>query len=264
MRANTGRDLIVKIEGTLPRPPRLADVLRGAGPGADRRSGASGHGAAGDGDPAGVRRPGPGRAVQRSRRGGAGFRRERGPDRRDDRGAGDDELRRGPAAARLPAGSARPLPPPRGLPRLRRGQDRGDDRVGRRRRGIRRPARHRHAREGVRRRCPVRGDRRDRGALRARPPWRSRHRRDVQREPADDGRGEGDLARGPHARCVRAPARDRPRAEGRHPADHRPVPAPRLRDGDRREGLGHVLADGGARVPGHDRDRRADHATWRG
>ena len=38
MRANTGRDLIVKIEGTLPRPSRFADVLRGAGSGADRRS----------------------------------------------------------------------------------------------------------------------------------------------------------------------------------------------------------------------------------
>ena len=36
MRANTGRDLIVKIEGTLSRPPRLAHVLRGSRPGPDR------------------------------------------------------------------------------------------------------------------------------------------------------------------------------------------------------------------------------------
>ena len=143
MRANTGRDLIVKIEGTLPRPPRFADVLRGSGSGADRPPGASGHGPAGDGDPAGVRGPRPGGAVQRPRRGGAGVRRERGAGRRDDRRAGDDELRRRPAAAGLPPGSARPLPSPRGVPRLRRGQDRRDDRVGRCRRGLRRAARHR-------------------------------------------------------------------------------------------------------------------------
>ena len=54
---------------------------------------------------------------------------------------------------------------------------------------------------------------------------------------------QGDVARGPHAGCVRSPARDRPRAEGRDPADHRPLPAARVRDRDRREGLGHLLGD---------------------
>ena len=42
----------------------------------------------------------------------------------------------------------------------------------------------------------------------------TRHRRDVQREPAHDGRGEGDAARGPHPRRLRAAGRDRPAAEG--------------------------------------------------
>ena len=67
------------------------------------------------------------------------------------------------------------------------------------------------------------------------------------------------LARGPDAGCLRSSARDRPGAEGRAPADHRPVSAPRVCDRDRCEGIGHLLRDGGARVPRHDRDRRTRH-----
>ena len=105
MRANTGRDMHHQDRGHLPRPPRLADVLGGARPGPDGAARAPGHGAAGAGHPAGVRRPRARRAVQRPRGGRAGVRRERGRGRRHDRRAGDDELRRDPAGARLPAGA---------------------------------------------------------------------------------------------------------------------------------------------------------------
>ncbi len=53
--------------GHLPRPPRLADVLGGARPGRHGSARAPGHGAAGRGHPAGVRRSRPRRAVQRPR-----------------------------------------------------------------------------------------------------------------------------------------------------------------------------------------------------
>ena len=80
--------------GDLPRPPRRADVQRDPRPRADRTARASGHRSAGARHPAGVRRPRPRRAVQRPGRGPQAFEENRGQGRRDDRRAGDDELRR--------------------------------------------------------------------------------------------------------------------------------------------------------------------------
>ena len=91
--------------GHLPRPPRLADVQRDPRSRADGPARSSRHAAAGAGDPAGVRRPRGRGAVQRPGRGPAGVRGTSRPGRRDDRRAGDDELRRHPARTGLPAGS---------------------------------------------------------------------------------------------------------------------------------------------------------------
>ena len=118
MRANTGRDLIVKIEGSYHGHHDSLMFSVAPDPELIGAREHPGDGAAGDGHPAGLRRPGPRRAVQRPRRGRAGVRRERGPDRRDDRGASDDELRCRAPAAGISAGVARSLPPERGLPRL--------------------------------------------------------------------------------------------------------------------------------------------------
>ena len=93
--------------GQLPRPPRLADVQRHPRPRQDRPARAPGDAAAGARDPAGVRGPRAGGAVQRPRRGRARARRARGRRRRDDRRARDDELRRDPPRPRLPPGPAR-------------------------------------------------------------------------------------------------------------------------------------------------------------
>ena len=83
-------------------------------------------------------------------------------DRRADHRAGDDELRRDPARARLPPGPEGPVPRERRVPRVRRGEDRRDARLRRRGRGrsastpdIDLP------RQGDRRRPAVRRDRRD-------------------------------------------------------------------------------------------------------
>ena len=124
--------------GLLSRSPRLDHVQRRARPLRDRSARAPGHRAAGDGHPAGVRRPRARRAVQRPRRGQARVRREPGQDRRHDRRAGDDELRRDPAGARLPAGPEGSVSRERRIPRLRRGEDRRDPGVRRRGRVLRR------------------------------------------------------------------------------------------------------------------------------
>ena len=146
--------------GHVPRTPRLADVLRDPRSRAHRAARAPRDAAAGARDPAGLRRPRPGRAVQRPRRGRARARGARGPRRRDVRRAGDDELRRDPARARLPPGTEGPAPPPRRVPRVRRGQDRRRARLRRRGRGVRRDAGRRLPRQGHRRGAAVRRDRR--------------------------------------------------------------------------------------------------------
>ena len=187
MRANTGRDMLIKIEGSyhghhdslmFSVAPDRADH----GP-----ARASEHRAAGPRDPAGVRRARPGRAVQRPRRGATGVRGEPRPDRRHDRRAGDDELRRDPPGAGLPPGAEGSLPRVRRVPRVRRGEDRRHARVRRRHGALRRRARRDLPGEGDRRRHAVRRDRRDPRALPAGDRGRVRHGRDVQRQPAHDG-----------------------------------------------------------------------------
>ena len=68
MRANTGRDMIIKIEGTYHGHHDSLMFSRGARRCRDRPARAPGHRAAGDGHPAGVRGPRARRAVQRPRR----------------------------------------------------------------------------------------------------------------------------------------------------------------------------------------------------
>ena len=124
-----------------------------------------------------------------------------------DHGARADEPRRRAAGARLPRGGARDHAQARHPPHLRRGQDRPLHRARRRHRALRRHARPRHAREGARRRAAVRRDRRHRGGLRARRGREGRAGRHLQRQPALDGGGARESARGADARRVRAPRR---------------------------------------------------------
>ena len=129
---------------------------------------------------------------------------------------------------------------------LRRGQDRGDDLPRRRHRPLRRDAGHDHPRQGQLRRLPRRLDRDERGAGGDR---RRRHRqpvRHLQRQPAGDGGGRGDPDPGPHRRRLRALRSDQPAPARRLPADHRrptacpPTPrasAPRAASSSRAERL---------------------------
>ena len=70
-------------------------------------------------------------------------------------------------------------------------------------RALRRRARHRVPRQGARRRRAVRGDRRHGRGHAGDRRRRVRAGRHVQRQPTDDGRRQGDAARGAHARRVR-------------------------------------------------------------
>ena len=161
--------------------------------------------------------------------------------------------------ARLPAGPEGPLPRARRLPRVRRGQDRRDARVRRCDRGLRRRARHHLPGQGDRRRHAVRRDRRDRGALRARS---SDGEYDMagtfNGNPLTMAASRADADRGADARRVRAVQPDRQGDEGW--PDFRSIEKyrlPVLRDGPRREGLGHLLETAGPGVPRRGRHRRA-------
>ena len=259
MRAKTGRDLLIKIEGTyhghhdslmfsvIPDPelmgPRDHPVTMPQAPGIPQ--------AFADlvvvvpfNDLAAVRQA----FEEHPRRGG-----------RHDRRTRDDELRRHPARARLPPGARGPLPRVRRVPRVRRGEDRRGTRRRRRGRGVRRRARHRVPRQGDRRRHPVRRGRRDRGAVRARGRRRVRHGGDVQREPAHDG---GD-ARDPHrgADGGRVPHAEPPRRlpAGAALVRDRAVPAAGVRHRRGGQGVRDLFDPAGARVPRFDRHRRAHH-----
>ena len=85
------------------------------------------------------------------------------PGRRHDPRAGDDERRDHPARAGLPRRAARTAAPARRAADLRRGQDRLHHRPGRRDRALRRRPGHRLPGQGARRRHRGRGDRRHRG-----------------------------------------------------------------------------------------------------
>ena len=104
---------------------------------------------------------------------------------------------------------------------------------------------HDHPGQGDLRRLPRRRDRDDRGAGGDR---RRRHGppvRHLQRQPAGDGGGRGDPDRGPHRRRLRAARGDQPAPARRLPGDHRratacpPTPrasAPRAAWSSRRSG----------------------------
>ena len=195
-RGLTGRDIIVKIEGTY--HGHHDAVMVSVKPPAGR-----------DGRPrerpnpvalrprlrARHRRAHARRAVQRRR--GAGRAARRAGRRRRDHGAGDDEHEHRPAGRRLPRARARAHRATRRRDDLRRGQDRRGGRRGRRDRAVRRHARRRVPGQGDVRRPARRRDRHDRRAGRAgrrRPGQAAGH---VQRQPADDGRRAGDAARRP-------------------------------------------------------------------
>ena len=245
MRAATGRARDHQGRGQLPRPPRhragvgvpgrRATPVRPTGP---RRSASTAP------SPPAVAALDPRRPVRPPRRRAAGAARAPRRDRRDDHRAGDDEHRRRAPAARLPRRRSPTLLHTHGaLLDVRRGQDRPDDRAGRRHRALRRRARHRVPGQGARRRRAVRRHRRHgRGDG-------GHHRRDVragrhvQRQPADDGRRQGDAARGAHARR-RTPTSTTCASElvervARHA---RPAPPARLRQRLRGQGRHRVLA----------------------
>ena len=162
MRAITGRDLIIKVEGcyhghhdsvqvsVLPEPDEVGPARR-----ARPRSPSS------TGIPQAITRPRPwSPAFNDLGSVAAAAGRAPGPGRRDDPRADHDERRDHPARARLPRRAARPAARPRRAAHLRRGQDRPHRRAGRRHRADRGHARHRLPGQGHRRRHRGRRDRR--------------------------------------------------------------------------------------------------------
>ena len=197
------------------------------------------------------------RAVQRRRGDGAADRAARRGGPRAclrDHGAGDDEPRGRAARARLPRGSARDHAQARRAADLRRGQDGALHRGRRRGRAVRRHARSRHAGEGARRRAALRRDRRHGEAFELVEARQGRAGRHLQRQPALDGGGPRQPARGDDARRVRPPRRAQ-RAPARGlPDGDREVLVPGLLGRHRLEGLRHVLA--ARRSPTTRRSRR--------
>ncbi len=122
-------------------------------------------------------------------------RRARGPGRRPDHGAGDDEHQHRPAGRRLPRARARADRRARHRADLRRGQDRRRRRRRRRDRALRRHARRRVPGEGDLRRPAGRRGRHDRRAGRARGRRPRPPAGHVQRQSALDGRRQGDAGR---------------------------------------------------------------------
>ena len=228
-RAHTGRELVIKMEGSYhghhdtvmvsigidideervgPAEPAEQRLLRRRHPGL--------HGRADDS-----------RAVQRRRRARRAPGRAPGPGRLRDHGARHDEHRRRPAAGRLPRRRARDHAEAQRPADLRRGQDRHHDRRRRRGRALGRRPRRRHAREGARRRPADRRDRRQRGGHgldRERPRLPGGH---VQRQPAEHGRRAREPARGHDARGLRPPRAPQQPPARRTRRDHRASTASR-------------------------------------
>ena len=188
MRAITGRDLIIKVEGCYHGHHDSVQVS--VAPEADE--------AGPEGKPAQIPASTgiPGAFVKltlvasfndtRQRRPAAG--RAPGRDRRDDHRADHDERRDHPPRARLPGGAEGPAALPRRPAHLRRGQDRPDGGPGRRHRADRRGARHHLPGQGDRRRGRDRRHRRLGRGDGARRGRRLRDGRHVQRQPARAGR----------------------------------------------------------------------------
>ena len=161
-RGATGRDLVLKIEGSYHghhdavmvsvRPPLESSARATSRAASVRRRQAEGRDRPDEGDR--LQRRGPPRARAR---------RHRRPRRRADPRAGDDEHHDRLPEAGLPRARARAVDRHRHRPDLRRGQDRLHDRPRRRDRALRRPARHRLPGQGDLRRLPRRRDRHDRG-----------------------------------------------------------------------------------------------------
>ena len=149
-----------------------------------------------------------------------------------------------PARARVPAGAEGPLPRARRVPRVRRGEDRRD---ASRTAAPSRPSASRPTSSA----SPRRSAAGRRAARSARPrscsarscaastTWRARSTATRSRwRPA-----RADPHRGPHDGRVRGAGRASTRApEGAAARRDRALPAARLRDGPRREGLGDLLA----------------------
>ena len=193
-RGFTGRDVIVKIEGTY--HGHHDAVMISVKPPADQM---------GDREHPG-RDPLRPRLRARDRRGDARHPVQRcrgaeralaaGSRRRSHRRAGDDEHQHRPPGRRLPRAPARAVHAARRAADLRRGQDRRGRGRGRRDRAVRRHARHRLPREGDLRRPARRRDRHGRRDRRARRVQRGPPAGHVQRQPAGDGGCRGDAARG--------------------------------------------------------------------
>ena len=218
MRAITGRDLIVKIEGSYHghhdavMVSMYSDVDE-LGPRERPRSVAAGRGIPqamvdlalvvpfNDLDVLE-------RVLDRARRAG----------RRHDHGTADDERRDRPAPARLPGGRAGAHPAPRRAAGLRRGEDRPHRRPRRRHRAPRRAARHRVPGQGHGRRHPLRchrrhgrgdgGHRRRHATTRSGPSTatRSRWRRPAPRSPRSWSRRPTSASRCSVGACSTAPS----------------------------------------------------------
>ena len=173
-----------------------------------------------------------------------------------------DRLPRGPGSAAARRGR---------LPDLRRGEDRLHDRTGRHDRPLRRRTRHRLPGQGARRRHLGRRDRRRRGGHVGDRRRSLRAGRHVQRQPARDGGRPGQPGQRPRRRRVRPARRARgPRPHRLRAGDRRERPAVARRQ-RRREGLRGVHRQAGAQLPRLPRHRRplgpaalADAAQRRG
>ena len=173
----------------------------------------------------------------------------RGPGRRADHGAGDDEHQHHPAGRRLPGAGPRAHRPARREADLRRGEDGRDDRLRRRHEALRRAAGHDHAGEGDLRRLSRRSDRDDRRDRRAGGKRQGPPVRDLQRQPAGDGGLRGDPDRGADRGRLPEARGDERAAQGGLPGDHRPLRPARLHRGHGRQGLRDLLGRAAARVP---------------
>ena len=152
MRAITGRDLIIKIEGCYHGHHDSVQVSvaprgRRGRPGGQARPGPVEHR-----HPRPVHQADPGRQLQRHRQRRQAAGRAPGRDRRDDHRADHDERRDHPPRARVPGGAEGPAALPRRPAHVRRGQDRPDRGPGRGHRADRRGARHHLPGQGDRRR----------------------------------------------------------------------------------------------------------------
>ena len=211
MRAYTGRDILLKIEGSY--HGHHDAVMVSVAPPGDKIGDYDDPGQrSADARPAGrLRRADQGRAVQRSGCAGADARAVQGPGRGHDRRAVHDERRLRAARRGLPAGRQGPAARPRCTAHLRRGQDRRHHPLRRRHQGVRRGSRSAGPGQVGRRRRSLRRHRRKRRGHGLDRRGQDRSGRHVQRQSADDGGHERDADRDPHAgglHRVRAAGRD--------------------------------------------------------